>query len=71
MGLRCIPDVVLKNEDLMVQTCRSINVHVVNTASYMVGPTSMFMDCLRKQTHQCVQYKQKTCLQNMTPETLR
>ena len=31
MGRRSIPDVVLKNEDSMVQTCGSINVHVVNT----------------------------------------
>ena len=28
---RCIPDVVLKNEGSMVQTCLNINVHVVNT----------------------------------------
>ena len=25
------PDVFLKNEGLLVQTCRNINVHVVNT----------------------------------------
>ena len=30
-GQRCIPDVVLKNEGSVVQTCRNINVHVVNT----------------------------------------
>ena len=41
----------------MVQTFRNINVHVVNTDSYMLRPTSMFLDCLRKQTQQCVQYK--------------
>ena len=29
-GRRC-PDVVLKNEGSMVQACRNINVHVVNT----------------------------------------
>ena len=28
---RCNPDGVLKNEGSMMQTCRSINVHVVNT----------------------------------------
>ena len=55
MGRQCIPVVELKNEGPMEQTCRSINVHVVNTNSYMLGPTSMFMDCLRKQTHQCTQ----------------
>ena len=27
----CIPDVVLRNEGSMVQTCRNIDVHVVNT----------------------------------------
>ena len=27
-GQRCIPDVVLKNEGSMVQTCRKINEHV-------------------------------------------
>ena len=34
MGRRCITDAVLKNEGpmyAMVQTCRNINVHVVNT----------------------------------------
>ena len=41
----------------MVQTCRNINVHVVNADSYMLRPTRMFMDCIRKQTHQCAQYK--------------
>ena len=30
-GRRCIPDAALKNEGPMVQTCRNINVHVVNT----------------------------------------
>ena len=50
--------VVLKNEGPM-QTFQNINEHVVNTASYMLGPTSMSMDCLRKQTHQCAQYKLK------------
>ena len=59
MGRRCIPDIVLKNEGPMVQTCRNIHVYVVNTASYMLGPTSLFMDCSRKQTHQCAQYKLK------------
>ena len=49
------PRVILKNEGPMVQTCQNINAHEVNTASYMLGPTSMFMDCLRKQTHQCAQ----------------
>ena len=39
MGQRYIPDVVLKNEGTMVQTCQNINTHVVNTASYMLGPT--------------------------------
>ena len=28
---RSIPNGVLENEDSMVQTCRKINVHVVNT----------------------------------------
>ena len=32
------PDVVLKNEGSMVQTCRNINVHVVNT-DIMLRPT--------------------------------
>ena len=31
MGQRCIPDVALNNEGTMMQTCRNINVHVVNT----------------------------------------
>ena len=31
----------------------------------------MFMDCIRKQTYQCAQYRLKICLQNMTAETLR
>ena len=53
MKQRCIPDVVLKNKG------RTMNVHVVNTDSYMLGPTSMFMDCLRKKTYQCAQYKLK------------
>ena len=43
----------------MVQTCRSINVHEVNTDSCMLRPNSMFMDCRRKQTHQCALYKVK------------
>ena len=30
-GRRCIPDVVLKKEGSMEQTCQNINVHVVNT----------------------------------------
>ena len=30
-GRRCIPDVVLKNEGSMMQTCRNINVHEVTT----------------------------------------
>ena len=30
-GRRCIPDVVLKNEGSIMQICRNINVHVVNT----------------------------------------
>ena len=29
-GRRCVPDVVLKNDGSMMQTC-NINVHVVNT----------------------------------------
>ena len=59
MGRRRIPNVVLKNEGPMVQTCRNINVHVVNTGHrYMLKPTSMLMDCKRKRTHQCAQYKQ-------------
>ena len=33
-GRRCIPDVILKNEGSMVQSCRNINVHVVNTDIY-------------------------------------
>ena len=31
----------------------------------------MFMDCKRKQTHQCGLHKLKTCLQNLTAEKLR
>ena len=42
-----------------MQTCRSINVHVVNTDNNMLRPTWMFMDSMRKQTHQCAQYKLK------------
>ena len=30
----------------------------------------MFVDCIRKQTNQCAQYKLKNCLRNMTAETL-
>ena len=58
-GTRCIPNVLLNNEGPMVQNCLSINVHVVNTDNIMLGTTSMFMDCLRKQSHQCAQYKLK------------
>ena len=43
----------------MVQICRNISVHVVNTDSYMLKPTWMFLDCIRKQTYQCAQYKVK------------
>ena len=28
---QCIPEVVLKNQGSIMQTCRKINVHVVNT----------------------------------------
>ena len=35
------------------------NVHVVNTDIGMFRPTWMFMDCIRKQTHQCAQHKLK------------
>ena len=56
-GTTTHPDVVLKNEGPIVHTNQTINVLVVNTASYMLGHISMFMDCLRKQTHQCAQYK--------------
>ena len=31
METRCIPDIALKNEGSMMQTCRNINVHVVKT----------------------------------------
>ena len=31
MGRRCIPDVVLMKEGSFMQTCRNIDVHVVNT----------------------------------------
>ena len=43
-GRRCIPDVVLKNEGSMGQTCRSINVHVCSKHRYLLRPTCMFMD---------------------------
>ena len=58
MGLRCIPDAALKNEFSMVQTCRSINVHVVNT-DICWDLHECLMDCIRKQTHQCAEYKLK------------
>ena len=30
---------------------------ILSNLGYMLGHISMFMDCLRKQTHQCAQYK--------------
>ena len=42
MGQRCITDVILKNEGLMVKTCQNINVHEVN--KYKLSPTWMFRD---------------------------
>ena len=44
----------------MVQNCQKINVHVVNTdKNYMLRPTLMLMESIKKQTNQCAQYKLK------------
>ena len=37
------PDVVLKNESSMVQTCLNTNMHVVNPDIIMLRPTWMFV----------------------------
>ena len=38
----------------MVQLIET-NVYVINTDIGMLGPALMFMDSIRKQTHQCAQ----------------
>ena len=58
-GRQCIPNVVFKNEGSMVPACRKINVHVVNTDICMLKSTRVFMENMRKQTHQCAKYKLK------------
>ena len=55
-GRRCIPDVVLKNEDSMVQTRQNINKCACSKHRYMLSPTRMFMDSMRKWTYECAQY---------------
>ena len=48
----------------MVQTCQNINVHVVNTDTYMNSPIvdiRVLMDIMRKHTYQCAHYKLKNC----------
>ena len=38
------PDVILKNEDSMVQTCRNINVHVVHIYIYIYIITQIYVE---------------------------
>ena len=67
MGRRCIPDVALKNQGSMVQTCRNINVHVVNTWYTCWNKLECIMDCMRKQDlSMCTKYKLKNSYENMT-----
>ena len=57
-GRRCIPDVVLKNEGSMVQTCRNINVHVVNTDTCW-DPHECLWVAKESRQSKCAQYKLK------------
>ena len=47
----CISVVVFKNEGSMVQTCRNINVQVVNTDRYMQRPIYMNVYILHKKAY--------------------
>ena len=49
---RCISDVVLKNEGSMGQNLSKHNSACSNTDSYMLRPTAMFIDSMRKRTYQ-------------------
>ena len=64
MGRRSIPDVVLKNEGSMMQTCRNINVLVVNTDIFWKKNQIFVFPCCSTYSwrpfHWCINYYCRT-----------